>query len=54
MLIGLLDKLKNLNKTVKFLRLDDAGENLALAVSNTILGYSLSLVGQEPLREMAK
>jgi hypothetical protein len=29
-LIGLLDELKNLNKTVKFLRLDDAGENFAL------------------------
>jgi hypothetical protein len=30
MLIGLLDELKNLNKPVKFLRLDDAGENFAL------------------------
>jgi hypothetical protein len=29
-LIGLLDELKNVNKTVKFLRLDDAGENFAL------------------------
>jgi hypothetical protein len=29
-LIGLFDQLKNLNKTVKLLRLDDAGENFAL------------------------
>ena len=29
-LIDLMDELKDLKKTVKFLRLDDAGENFAL------------------------
>jgi hypothetical protein len=44
-MIELLDELKNLKKTVKCLRLDDAGEKFALErpVSNTILGCSLSL-----------
>jgi hypothetical protein len=55
MLIGLLDELKNLNKIVKFLRLDDAGENFAMekAFKQFHLGLQFEL-GKEPLREMAK
>jgi hypothetical protein len=57
-LIDLMDELKDLKKTVKFLRLDDAGETFALEkpISNNILGCSLNLVGQEPseMTESAK
>jgi hypothetical protein len=43
-LIDLMDELKDLKKNIKFLRLQDAGENLQWKkpVSNTILGCSLS------------
>jgi hypothetical protein len=51
-LIELIDEISGLKKTVKFLRLDDAGENVALekACKQQHLGCSLSLVGQEPLK----
>jgi hypothetical protein len=46
-LIGLLGELKNLNKTDKFLRLDDAGENFALekACKQHHLGLQFQLSG---------
>ncbi len=51
-LIELIDELRGLKKTVKFLRLDDAGENVALekACKKQHLGCSLSLVVREPLK----